>query len=437
MRTINREQTSWALPFFTIWTGQALSRLGSRMAAFALIWWMTKTTGSATVLATGSLAAYLPHVVLGPFVGALIDRWNRRLIMMVADTVVALTIAGLAILFWTDSVQIWHIYGVALISSLGGAFQGTAMEVSTTLMVPDRHLSRVQGANQTLLGALSIGGPPLGALLLAVLPIHQILGLDIVTAALAVIPLFFIRIPQPQTGKVDTIDKPSLWAEVKSGSLYIWNWPGLRYFLLIGASVNFFANAGSALIPLLVSDHFGGDALQLGWLQAAFGTGVLSGGLVLTVWGGFQRRIYTSLFGSLLSVPGAFMLGLAPQQAFRLAWGGMFITGIASGLNNGAFRALMQANVTPQMQGRVLSVLGSGFQTTTMLGLMVVGPLADFVGSVQFWFVIEGGYTLAMLLVMFLTPAIIHIEDWQPVAQSALIRHPLTKKARLWRSRTK
>jgi len=117
-----QHQPKWQVPFFTIWTGQALSLVGSRVAQFALVWYLTKTTGSATVLATASLVALLPGIFLGPFVGALIDRWNRRIVMLVADSVIALAILWLAYLFWIDALQIWHIYVIMLVRAVGGVF---------------------------------------------------------------------------------------------------------------------------------------------------------------------------------------------------------------------------------------------------------------------------------------------------------------------------
>ena len=177
---------NWKLPFFSIWTGQQLSWLGSALAGFALIWWVTETTGSATTLATATLVSLLPGVFLGPFVGALVDRWNRRIVMIVADSVVALSSAWLAWLFWTDAMQLWHVYVAMLVRALGNTFHWPAISASTSLMVPKDHLPRVAGLNQTIGGAVNILSPPLGALLLKVLPLHSIMAIDLVSAAFAI-----------------------------------------------------------------------------------------------------------------------------------------------------------------------------------------------------------------------------------------------------------
>ena len=411
MQTTEQDRTRWALPFFTIWSGQAISQLGSRMAAFALVWWMTETTGSATILATGSLLIYLPEILIGPFVGALVDRWNRRTVMMVSDTLIALTTACLAFLFWRGSIQVWHVFTAILISSFGGTFQGYAMMTSTSLMVPEEHLSRVQGANQILQGALAIGGPPLGALLLAVLPIYTIMGIDVVTAAFAIVPLFFTFIPKPpQEEGTKTSILPSLLADIRAGVRYLWNWPGLMGIILIGALVNFTLAPTRILLPLLVTDHFGGGAIQLGWLQAASGVGLISGGVILSTWGGFRRRILTSLLGIVIAGLATVIIGIAPKEAFWLALAGMCIAGVTSALVEGPLMAVMQAKVAPEVQGRVFTVFGSGVQATVILGLLIVGPVSDLLG-VRFWFIVGGVLTMLVVPIAFFIPTIVNIED--------------------------
>ena len=162
----NLSPQNWAARFFTVWGGQAFSLFGSALVQFALVWYLTKQTGSATILATATLVAMLPQIVLGPFVGALVDRWNRRLIMILADGSIALATVVLIYLFASGRVQIWHIYLILMVRSLGQAFQFPAMQASTSLMVPEKQLTRISGANQTLQGVTNIVAPPTGALLL-------------------------------------------------------------------------------------------------------------------------------------------------------------------------------------------------------------------------------------------------------------------------------
>ena len=226
---------NWATRFFTVWGGQAFSIFGSALVQFALVWHLTRETGSATVLAIATLFAMLPQIILGPFAGALDDRWNRRVIMMVADGGIAIATVLLIYLFATDQVQVWHIYLIMMIRSLGHAFHFPAMQASTSLMVPEKHLTRIAGANQTLNGAINIIAPPTGALLLEVLPMQGVLSIDIVTASIAILPLGFISIPQPsrteETG--EELPKSGFMQDVREGLRYVASWPGLLAILIM------------------------------------------------------------------------------------------------------------------------------------------------------------------------------------------------------------
>jgi len=423
---------TWKRRFFSIWTGQAFSLLGSALVQFALIWWLTTTTGSATVLATASLVGLLPQILLGPFSGALVDRWSRRWTMIFADSLIALATLVLVGLFWTGAIEVWHIYVLLFFRSTAGGFHWPAMQASTSLMVPKEQLSRVQGINQTLQGLLNIGAAPLGALLLSFLPMHGVLAIDIFTALLAILPLFFISIPQPQwvSAETQSTDRPTYWQDLGAGFRYVWSWPGLVLILGMATVINLLSVPAFALLPLLVTEHFGGEAIQLAGLESAFGIGMLSGGVLLSVWGGFHRRVVTSLLGLLLLGLGMIGIGLTPASLFPLAIGMMFVTGVGSPITNGPLFALIQDIVVPEMQGRVLGLIGSIAAAMTPLGLVIAGPLADWLG-VQAWFIIGGVSTILMGVSGLFLPAIMNLEqDRRPVQDTSVPKlspsvHPL------------
>lgn len=401
----------WQIPFFAIWIGQAFSLVGSRVAGFALVWWLTKTTGSATVLTMATLAAVLPDVILGPFAGALVDRWNRRRVMLAADGFVALVSAWLAYLFWSGSMEVWHLYVALLARSLGEAFHWPAMQASTSLMVPKEQLSRVAGLNQTIRGGLNVVAPPLGALLLEVLPLHGVMGVDVATAALAMAPLLFVAVPQPQRSDAGQEGQmPTIWADVRAGLRYVRGWPGLMAVLGMAMIINFVVNPSFSLMPLLVTDHFGGGALQLGWLESAWGIGVVLGGLLLSVWGGFRRRVYTSLLGMVIGGLGIMGVGLVPSSGFLWALTALFVAGAMNPLINGPLFAILQATVAPEMQGRVFTLVSSFASAMMPISLAVAGPLADAVG-IRPWYVV-GGLVFSLIgLASFFVPAIVKIEE--------------------------
>jgi DHA3 family macrolide efflux protein-like MFS transporter len=404
------QRTNWKLPFFTIWTGQQLSWIGSAVAGFALVWWLTEATGSATMLAIGTLLTILPGIVLGPFAGALVDRWNRRLVMLVADSVVALFSAWLAVLFWTGAIQVWHVYVIMFVRAVGGAFHWPAMTASTTLMVPKEHLGRVAGLNQTIGGAVNIVSPPLGALLLSFLPLHGIMAIDVLTAAFAIVPLFFVHVPQPEKTVATQEAKSTLWADMRAGLRYVIGWPGLLGVCLLATLLNFSIMPAMSLMPLLVTDHFGGEALQLGWLNSAWGVGMVLGGLLLGAWGGFKRRIVTVLVGIVGLGVGVLAVGLTPATVFPLALGAFFFGALMNALCNGSAFALLQQVVAPEMQGRVFALVMTVCNMATPLSLAIAGPLADAVGVRALY--VAGGVAQVILGVGgFLVPAIMSLEN--------------------------
>lgn len=403
----------WAAKFFTIWTGQAFSLVGSALVQFALVWWLTQKTGSATILATATLAALLPQIVLGPFAGALVDRWNRRIIMIVADSSIAAATGVLIFLFAMGRVQVWQVYFILFLRSLGGAFHSPAMTSSTSLMIPNKHLARVAGMNQTLQGVISIFAPPLGALLLGLMPTEWVLAVDIGTAALAVIPLFFFSIPQPprQVAQANgTAQKTSYWHDLKEGFQYVVKWPGLFGVILLAMLLNFLLSPASSLLPLLVRQEFHGGAQQLGWVESVFGVGVILGGLALSAWGGFKRRIVTSFCGIVGIGIGVILSGLAPADLFWLLLAANFVLGFAQVFANGPLTAILQSAIAPDLQGRVFSLIGAGATAMMPLSLLIAGPVSDWLG-VRVWYVFGGTICILTTMAALFIPAIMNIEQ--------------------------
>ena len=401
----------WAVRFFTIWTGQAFSLFGSALVQFALIWWLTQKTGSAVVLTMATLVGMLPQVVLGPFAGAIVDRGNRRLIMILADGAIAAFSLLLAWLFATGQAQIWHVYIILVVRSLGGAFHFPAMSASTPLMVPEKHLTRISGMNQTLQGVMGLIAPPIGALLIEVLNTQGVLMIDVVTAAIAIFPLFFFSIPQPERKAPEAHEaQANLFDDVREGFRYLRSWPGLMAILGMAFFLNFLLTPTGSLMPLLITKHFGKGALEFGLMDSASGFGVIAGGLLLSVWGGFRKKVVTSMSGIIGIGIGITMVGLAPSQYFWVALAGMALSGFMNPITNGPLGALLQSNVRPDMQGRVMSLVNSVATAMTPLGLMIAGPVSDVIG-IRAWYWIAGILTLLMGLAGFFMPLVMNVEN--------------------------
>ncbi|MFQ6123439.1 MAG: MFS transporter [Candidatus Heimdallarchaeota archaeon] len=393
--------------FSIIFTGQAFSLLGSQLVQFSLAWWLTMTTGRASVLAFSMIMALLPQILISPVAGTLVDRWNRRVVMIAADGFIALTIVLLAGLYAVGAVQMWHIYAVMFIRSVGAAFHWPAMQASISLLVPKDQLSRIQGLNQALSGMMGIFAPLLGALLLEILSMQSILMIDVGTAALAIAPLIVISIPQPMQTESSQEGKSSMVADLHETFRYLRNWKGGQFIIVGAMLINLLYIPAVSLTPLLAT-YFGGGAREFAWLQSATGIGMVLGGLSLGVWGGFQRRIVTAMFALLLAGVGAIVAGLTPT--FLLAVIGLLLAGTMLPITNGSLFAILQAIVPPEMQGRFFTMVASSSAAMTPIGLAMAGPIADVLG-VQFWFLI-GGLAMAIISVIaFFSPSIMQIEE--------------------------
>ncbi len=398
----------WRAVFFAVWSGQAASLFGSQLVQFALVWWLTQTTGSATVLAGATLVALLPQILVAPVAGALADRWNRRWVMVFADGGIALATLGLALLFASGVAQVWHVYLALLVRSTGGAFHWPAMQSSTAMMVPERHLARIGGLNQSLYGLCSIAAPPLGAILLSALPMYGILAIDVATALFAILPLLGFEIPVLRRDPAEAA-KSSVLADLRTGFRFVAAWRPLLVIIVAAAVINLFANPAVSLLPLLVTSHFGGGALQLAQLESVFGVGMVVGGVLLGVWGGFKRRMVTAMLALLLQGIGFAAVGLLPAAGLGAATVAMALIGFTNPICNGALIAAIQARVPHGMQGRVLSLLSSGAAAASPLGLLAAGPLADRFG-VPIWYVIAGAVMVAVSLIVSAVPGVLRFE---------------------------
>jgi DHA3 family macrolide efflux protein-like MFS transporter len=407
-------KSNWKTTFFIIWTGQAFSLLGSELVQFALVWYLTKQTGSASVLAFASFMALIPRVIISPFSGALVDRWNRQRVMIFADAGIALSSILLAWIFWLGKIQIWHIYAIMFIRSLGSGFHWPAMQASTSLMVPEEHLSRISGLNQTLRGALGILTPVAAALLLEFMPMFGILSIDVITAIIAIFPLLFIVIPQPDKSLQTAMTKfTDLWDDVKAGFLYIFAWKGMFYLAITATALNFFINPGFTFMPLLVTSYFGKGAIDLGLLESVFSAGMIFGGILLSAWGGFKKNIYTILIGLIGMALGTGLIALTPKNMFYLAVTGMAITGFMNPIINGPIYAIIQKNADPLMQGRVFSMLESLVSAMMPISMLIAAPVAALIG-IRGWLLLGSVSCFVMGIAGFFIPALIHLEESKP-----------------------
>ncbi len=403
-------QSPWKLRFFTIWSGQQLSQVGTTIGRFALIWWLTRETGSAVVLANATMLALAPSILLMPFVGPLIDRWNRRLLILLSDTFIALVSLWLAYLFWSGTMQIWHVYAVMLLRSLGSVFHGPAFSASIPLMVPKSHLVRISGMGSTLNGINGIIGPGLGALCMELLPLHGIMLIDVFTAILAIAPLLLLAIPQPDAKHIESIRSASYFVNLKEGFRFVLQWPGL--LMLVGgvALIKIVISPALSLTPLLIFEHFGRTSVEYGMCQSLGGAGIILGGFILTAWGGFKRKIFTILMGLTGLGLGVSLMGFLSPDVFWPLLALFAFVGMMTVAFNAPTGAILQASIPKHIQGRVFSLFGCLVSLTTPIGLAIAGPLAERVG-VPFLFRWGGILCIGISVIGFFVPALRTMEN--------------------------
>ena len=380
---------------------------GSSVVVFALVWYVNINTDTAVILSTAIIMNMLPIIFLGPFIGPLVDRWNRKKIMIYSDLITMLLTVLLVFLFYTDMIQIWHIYVVVLLRGISGTFQAPALTASIPMIVPEKNLVRANGLNNTLYGAINLIGPPAGAFLMEALPMHWVLSVEIITALLAVGILIPLEIPKPL--KETLSQKVNIIKDMRQGFRYIVSWRSLLFLTMTGAVVNFIAVPGEMLLPVFVKSELG-NQLKLGWLQGAFGLGIVAGGLIIGTWGGFKKRIMTIFVGFIIYCIAIFMFGFTTNELYIMGVFMWLIAGIANGFFNAPMGAILQSNVPRDMQGRVFSVLGSINTALIPISLAIFGPVVDAIGMPMLYHIIGIG-VLIIVLIGFYFGKVMNIEE--------------------------
>lgn len=394
--------------FFTVWGGQAVSLIGSALVQFSLVWWLTVETRDPLVLLTSAIVGVLPQIVVVPFAGAMADRLNRRRVMIIADGLTAAATAVLMLLFLMGAVEIWHVFAVLAVRSALQGFHWPAMQASTSLMVPEEHLARIGGLNQSVQGLSGIIAPPLGAVLIAALPMGAILSIDIITAAVAISALVAVRIPEVRKAK--GAPRTSVLGDMREATSYLWSWKGALAVVLIFMTANLLITPAFALLPLHTLEYFGKGALEYAAMESMAGAGMIAGGAILGVWGGTRRKIVTGMSALALLGVGVGVIGLLPPGGYVIAVATCLFIGIMLALVNGTVVAILQRGIRADLQGRVFALLGAISNAMIPVGLLAAAPISVAFG-IRPWFLAAGAILIVIGAASFFAPAIMLLED--------------------------
>jgi MFS family permease len=374
-KTIVNPHMTGMLGFTVIWVGQMLSLLGTSMTGFALTIWAWQITGQVSALAWVGVFNFVPLLVVSPIAGAVVDRYNRKRIMMLADLAAGIPTVAILLLYTTGSLQIWHLYITGAIAGTFQAFHFPAYSAAVTMMVSKEQYGRANGMPAMAQFAATIFAPIVAAVLMTAIGIQGVFLIDIITFTVAISMLFFVYIPQPLTTEAGRKGVGSIWKESIYGFRYIYERPSLLGLQLVFFCVNLFASFGNTLISPMILARTGENNVLLGGVMSAGGVGGLVGSIVMTVWGGPKRKVNGLLGGLvLLSLLGGFLTGLG--RDFYVWALSVFLMLFLIPILGGCSQAIWQAKVAPDLQGRVFAARLFIAQVSVPLAMLLAGPLA-------------------------------------------------------------
>jgi len=392
--------SSWKKVVATFLVGQTVTAFGSFLVQYAIMWHLTLSTKSGVVLALAAVFGFLPQAIVSVFAGVWADRVNRKIMIIISDSAIALATLGLAALMLSGVKDLWLIFLVMAVRSVGAGFQMPAISALLPQIVPTEQLMRINGINSTIQSALGLLAPVAAAAVYAYFSLEAILFIDVVTAIIGLSLLAFV--PVPTLERAASADKPSYFTDLKDGISYIFGNPLVRWVMAIFAIVFFLIVAPSNLSPLMVVRNFGNEVWMLTVLEIAFGVGMAMGGALMAFIGPKLDRLNTIVATSIIF--GFLAVGMGFTTNLILFYVLFFIIGlVVPAFSTSAF-TLLQETVEPERQGRVFGFLGIVMSVAMPIGMAVLGPLADVV-SVELLLIITGAVTVLIATVAVLLPA--------------------------------
>lgn len=401
-------KNNWKLKFFTIWAGQAVSLITSAILQMAIIWYLTDKTGSAMVLSMATLVGFLPQAILGTIIGVWVDRWNRKLIMIGADIIIALSGVVLALISINMELPIWVVMVILFIRSIGTAFHSPALNAVTPLLVPEDQLIRCAGYSQSVQSVSYILSPAMAAFVYATWDLNGAILMDVFGAMIACITIMFIAIPKQE--RHDNQEQNSAFKDAKEGYLAIKEHKGLFALIWIGSIFTFIYMPVNALFPLMSMEYFGGTTTHASIVEIIFAAGMLLGGILLGVWGGFKNRGISILVSLMLMGIALTISGLLPTSGLVIFIVCSGLMGFSSPFYNGVQTALIQEKIQPEYLGRVFGLFGSIVSLAMPVGLIVSGIFADLIG-VNRWFMLSGLAIIGLAVFSIWIPSIRNLDN--------------------------
>jgi len=372
----NKELVVWQKNIILFLGSQTFSLFGSSLVQYAIMWHIVLTTQSGVMMTISILCGFVPAFILSPMAGVWADRYNRKLLIMLSDSFIAVATLILAILFLLGYDELWLLFVMLAIRAFGTGIQTPAVGAILPQIVPEDKLTAVNGTNGSIQAFVTLVAPMVSAALLTIASLEAIFFIDVITAAIAVtILLMFLKIPVH--AKALEKQTTSYFSDFQQGLIYIKNHEFVKKLFVFFAVFFILAAPAAFLTPLQVTRSFGDDVWRLTAIEIAFSLGMMLGGIVMAAWGGFKHRLHTMTLSSLIFGVCTFALGLVPVFWIYLVF--MVVTGVAMPLFNTPVTVLLQEKVEGDYLGRVFGVMGMIATSMMPLGMLVFGPILDMI----------------------------------------------------------
>lgn len=386
---------NWKKNIAKFLTAQTISLFGSSLVQYAIVWYITLSTSSGKMVALSTVCGFVPQIIISLFAGVWVDRYDRKKLIMASDSAIAVSTLILAISFLTGHRSLWLLYGVLIVRSAGTGIQTPAVNAVIPQIVPRQELMRVSGINSTLSSIIMFLSPAISGALLSFAALEFTLFIDVVTAIIGVGITSTICIKSHKSAK--QAETNSRLHEISGGFYYLKKNPFIRNLLLFQLAILFLISPSAFLTPLMVSRTFGDQVWRLTASEMTYSLGMVLGGLLITAWGGFKKRLNTTMLAG--AFYGALMIGLGTAPFFLLYLIFNTLVGITSPCYNSPMTVTIQETVEPEIQGRIFSFMQISTSCALPLGMLFFGPLADFV-RIQQLLIING--ILVICVVMFI-----------------------------------
>ncbi len=380
---------NWKKKIILFLASQIISLFGSSLVQFSISWYITLKTQSGLMMTIAIICGFLPTFFLSPFAGVWADRYNRKKLIILSDSMIAVSTLIIAILFILGYQSILLLFGVLIVRALGTAIQTPTVGAFIPQLVPEDKLTRVNATNSSIQSMVMLVSPMLSALLLTKTTIEVIFFIDVITAAVAVTTLIlFLKVPVHS--KALEKQTTGYFDDMRKGYEYIKNHSFVSKIIVFSSIFGFLAAPAAFLTPLQVTRSFGNQVWRLSAIEIAFSVGMIIGGILMASWGGFKKKIHSMVFGTAVMGIFTFALGIVPVFWIYLVF--MSLIGVAMPIFNTPFMVLLQQKVEGDYLGRVFGVFTMASSVMMPLGMLVFGPLSDLV-NIE-WLLIGTGFLI-------------------------------------------